>query len=257
MSHIKHNPRNAEQTGVSALISCTPVQQFSNRTGLSGTSWEPIKEMHLEEDDGQDSTERWQAGGTPCRGGIEQCRKQEKAATSQWGLPHGMWSREQVAGRPWLDSAFTDSHRVHLLQWCCLIPSSLHFHTKLPPPGCTFRSTPRTLQQCISLCLVPPTPSLGHCSLFWELLICFTSSNEESVHRYPVHPWHLFSKASDEGCFTTPLISLFQCLTALLLISSLILEINIYCKLNWFFSCSTFCRYEEQWNTVLFQNNSL
>lgn len=41
---------------------------------------------------------------------------------------------------------------------------------------------PVTLQQHTSLCLVTTTPSLGDCFLFWELLIWFTSLNEESAH---------------------------------------------------------------------------
>lgn len=130
------------------LLSFLALLCSSSPTGQVwvGPAGEPTREMHLGEDDGQDSTERWRAGGTPCRGGSEQCRKQEKAATSQWGLPHGMWSKEQVAGRPRLDSAVLDSHTFPLLQWSVmlsLIPSSLHFHTKLPPPGCTVCSAPR------------------------------------------------------------------------------------------------------------------
>lgn len=69
------------------LLSFLALLCSSSPTGQVwvGTAGEPTRKMHLGEEDGQDSTERWQAGGRPCRGGTEQCRKQEKAATSQWG----------------------------------------------------------------------------------------------------------------------------------------------------------------------------
>lgn len=143
MSHIRYNSRNTELTGVSRLISCTPVQQFSNRTGLGGTSWGANK--------GATSGRRWwprehwkMAGRRNTMQG-RNWAGQEAREGCDLSVGSTSWDviREQVAGRPWLDSAVLDSHRVHLLQWCCLIPSSLRFHTKLSPPGCTSCSAPR------------------------------------------------------------------------------------------------------------------
>ena len=193
---MRYNPRHTELTWISVLISCTPVQHFSGRIcriGPGGTNWGATKEDAFwrrrrqrqcwNMADSMKTTQRKRWAVQKARAGWGGWRS--KAATSQRGPPKGRCSNEQVAGRQWLSSAAFGSHMLPLLPWSvtlCLVPSSLHFRTKLPPPCCPFCSVPSDSPQRTSLCLATTTPSLGDCFLFWEPLIWFTSSNEESAH---------------------------------------------------------------------------